>query len=42
MKAMTSWKVSVSADMSSFPTVGDPIASFMGSGSSAARHCILL
>ena len=42
MKAMTSWKVSVSADMSSFPTVGEPIASFMGSGSSAARHCNLL
>ena len=42
VKAMTSWKVSVSGDMSSFPTVGEPIASFMGSGSAAARHCILL
>ena len=42
VKAITSWKVSVSADMSSFPTVGEPIASFMGSGSSAARHCNLL
>ena len=42
VKAITSWKVSVSADMSSLPTVGEPIASFMGSGSCAALHCILL